>query len=240
MKRRTWINGAAFAVAAIALPGCALADDTPTYRYRLTVEVNTPEGVRNGSSVIEVTTHVASQNAFPDRGQVSHRARGEAVAVDLPGGRTLFALLRSEDEVDWPGMVMFLLAPDSAKIGTEGFLERYDAMLANHSVIELPATFPDVGHIRNRSAYPMLVTFGDLADPASVALVDPDDLAASLGPGVALRRITVQMTDDPVTTGIQQRLEWIGHIQEMDLSLQDFPPDFPVGDFSGLFKKEDF
>ena len=62
----------------------------------------------------------------------------------------------------------------------------------------------------------MLVTFGDLDDPTSVAEVDPDDLAASFGEGYALKRITVQITDDPVTTGIEQRLGWLrGHTSGM-------------------------
>jgi hypothetical protein len=33
---------------------------------------------------------------------------------------------------------------------------------------------------------PLLVTFADINDPASVQRVDPDDLAASFGPGYAL------------------------------------------------------
>jgi hypothetical protein len=46
------------------------------------------------------------------------------------------------------------------------------------------------------------------------------------------------MTDDPVTSGIEQRLGWLGNIREMNLSNEDFPEDFPVGDFSGLFQKD--
>ena len=84
----------------------------------------------------------------------------------------------------------------------------------------------------------MLVTFGDLSDPTSVEEIDPDDLAATFGEGVRLRRMTVQMTDDPVTSGIEQRLGWLGNIREMNLSNEDFSEDFPVGDFSGLFQKD--
>ncbi|NMW31962.1 hypothetical protein HKD42_07810, partial [Altererythrobacter sp. RZ02] len=86
---------------------------------------------------------------------------------------------------------------------------RFEDMLRRTREIELPRYFRNRGHIRNRSAYPMLVTFGDLSDPTSVAQVDPDDLAASFGTGTTLKRITVQMTDDPVTTGIEQRLGWL-------------------------------
>lgn len=39
---------------ALALAGCFSPDTTPDYRYRLTVEVETPEVLKTGSSVIEV------------------------------------------------------------------------------------------------------------------------------------------------------------------------------------------
>ena len=217
MDRRAFFGRAATALAALALPGCALADDTPDYRYRLTVEVDTPEGLRTGSSVIEVSTDVTSQYSIPDPGSVRNRTRGEAVAVDLPGGHTLFALLRSDSEVDWASHVMFLLTPTGPQTGTAGFLEDYHAMLANRALRELPATFPDVGHIKDRPARPMLVTFADLADPTSVARVDPDDLAATFGEGVTLRRVTVQLTDDPVTTGIEERLGWLNSYRQLHL-----------------------
>ncbi|HAW37080.1 MAG TPA: hypothetical protein DCX71_13555, partial [Erythrobacter sp.] len=44
---------------ALTVAGCSLTDQTPVYRYRLTVEVDTPDGVKTGSSVIEVDTEVA-------------------------------------------------------------------------------------------------------------------------------------------------------------------------------------
>ena len=53
-----------------------------------------------------------------------------------------------------------------------------------------------------RRQYPMLVTFADVADPTTVARLDPDNLAASFGPGVALRGMTLEITDDPVTKGV--------------------------------------
>ena len=157
------------------------------------------------------------------------------MAVDLPGGRTLFALLRSDNNVDWASYVMQTLAPHT---DSETFAQQLDNMLLLEGEIVLPRTFPPVGHLEERSAYPMLVTFGNIDDPASVERVDPDDLAFTFGDGVSLKRITVQVTDDPVTTGIEQRLGWLGNIREMNLSNEDFPEDFPVGDFSGIFQKD--
>ena len=78
---------------ALAVAGCSLTDQTPAYRYRLTVEVDTPDGVKTGSSVIEVDTEVAGGYSIPTPGRVTNRVRGEAVTVDLGEGRVLFALL---------------------------------------------------------------------------------------------------------------------------------------------------
>ena len=197
-----------------ALLACGLVDETPSYRYRMTVEVDTPEGLKSGSSVIEVDTSRGVSTANPAGSVVISKVRGEAAAVDLPGGRTLFALLRSEDNGDWAKNIMFILAPQGIKDG-DRFLGTYANMLAMREAKELPAT---LGHINRAlegmSGRPMLVTFGDVSDPASVQRVDPDDLAASFGEGVSLRRITVQMTDDPVTTGIEERLEWLPRIAD--------------------------
>lgn len=191
-----------------ALPACA--DDTPTYRYRLTVEVDTPAGLRSGSSVIEVDTRLVRPGSNPASYAVEHRVRGEAVAVDLPGGRTLFALLRSPDDTDWASRVMVDLTPQQpGETPLESFVARYAAAASVAGERVLPPVWPRRQNWPARSAWPMLVTFGDLAEPTSVALVDPDDLAASFGEGVALRRITVQITDDPVTTGIEERLGWL-------------------------------
>ena len=74
--------------------------------------------------------------------------------------------------------------------------------------------------------YPLLVTFADPADPTSVQRVDPANLAASFGPGVTLKRITVEVTNDPVTTGIEKRLGWLGTQRGalLNIPVSEYPP----------------
>ena len=234
---RGFVLSCAASLAALMLSACG--DDTPTYRYRMTVEVETPEGLKTGSSVIEVSTDVASEYTIPTPGKVTNRVRGEAAAVDLGERGVLFALLRSESEADWAGRVMFLLAPAGSLDGDE-FLGRFANMLDMTRPIDLPATFRDVGHLKDRPARPMLVTFGDLADPTTVETVDPDNLAATFGDGVSLRRITVQMTDDPVTSGIGQRLGWLSEYPEPSLKPDHGPRDFSLAAtlHHGAFRRE--
>lgn len=237
------LQAAWLALAALTLPACAAAeeDPTPDYRYRLTVEVDTPEGLRTGSSVIEVQQGMGRTTMDGYGPVVRYRIRGEAVAVDLPGGKTLYALLRSGNDVDWATRVVPFLSPDQ---DDENPL---DDVLLMEGKQEVPRTWPPVGHLSERPAYPMMVTFGDEGDPTSVTLVDPDDLAASFGEGVKLKRITAELTDEPVTTGIEKRLRWMngyrgkwfngGPTSYEDLATDDLSAHLSAGNFSTKFAK---
>jgi hypothetical protein len=223
-------------LAALVLPGCAVAEEdrTPDYRYRLTVEVDTPEGLRTGSSVIEVEQSMGRSAGTGFGKIIMRRIRGEAVAVDLPGGHTLFALLQSEDETDWAGTVMHYLAP---KVEGEKFEEKFDNVLLIEGERELPRHWPPFAGGLILSGYPMLLRFADIADPKTVEKVDPDNFAATFGKGVKLRRVTVQLTDDPVTKGIEKRLGWLTQVGKLGLKAEDHP-DIPLGNFRGLFSTE--
>src|ERR1700737_2052499 len=77
------------AVMAFALAACGRSE---SYRYKLTLAVNTPDGVKRGSSVVEVLFREVS---IPERGTMN-RLRGQALYLDLgPGARPLIALLTS-------------------------------------------------------------------------------------------------------------------------------------------------
>jgi hypothetical protein len=241
MNRRTLL-----VVVTVLLTGCGLVKTYPTYHYRLTVEVDTPQGVRSGSSVIEVK----SSEVGTTLGGAGAEARGEAVAVDLPGGQTLFALLRSEAEVGWAAGAMSLVTPFPGSDGNpkHDFARSVTAIRANTKLNIVPRTVP--GYYPPdppRSGYPMLVRFGDVRDPKSVAKVDPDHLDASFGSGVTLRRITLQLTDDPMTNGIEKRLGWLGDYHRRNarlngstkiaISTNDLADNLGSGNFSTELKK---
>lgn len=218
MDRRRALALLAGGICALPLAGCdALGQGLPTYRYRLTVEVETPEGLKTGSSVIEVRTSVAGRYSIPMPGVVSHRVRGEAVTVDLGSRGNLFALLRTENDLDWPGNIMFKMSFWRSYAHVQGgkhdsnrtFEAQFAAMLEQRKLAVLPSEFPSPPFPKGMMARPLLVGFKDIADRRSVVRLDPDDLASTFGDGVRLRRITVQITDDPVTTGIAKKLPWL-------------------------------
>jgi hypothetical protein len=133
---------------------------------------------------------------FPDAPHLKYDVRGEATVVDLGNGRYLFALIKGTER---RGLATFG-GSDKLPMDTDGLLSLVKATDASR------------GESREVSSVyrPLLVTFADINDPASVTRVDPDDLAASFGPGYALTSITLAITDETVTKGrVEAVLGWI-------------------------------
>ncbi len=211
MMARRAVLGLFASAAALLLCGC---ERTDTLRYRMTVEVETPTGVRSGSSVIETTI-----TKGPRTGQgsgITSKMRGEAVAVDLGSGQTLFALLNGDRQAasDYHGNLLgnALRAggksdpPMPRSFTSQEWSEERAAARSIRPTIVLP---PPV--------YPKLVRFVDMDNSATVRAVDSRDLSSSFGPGIRLRRITASVTDDPVTYTLKSRLKWLGDYPEPSL-----------------------
>ena len=137
-----------------------------------------------------------------DASGIMNKVSGEAVAVDLPGG-TLFALLQGGRK---GSDYISSLPHDALEHGrvSPAMPRRFEAQEWREEREVARRMKPKVE--LDRSDYPTLVRFRDIRDPKSVELVDPAKLAASFGPGVKLRCITIQITDDPVTMGIEDKL----------------------------------
>jgi len=175
----------------------------PGHKYRLAVTVETPEGSKSGSGVLAV---------HPDRGysQGGHtRTKGDAIFVDLGGGRNLVVLLAHLDpSLDLDGMNYLAL-------------RAYNA--ARSPRISFSAMSGLTGPVPVQGALvPVLVSFVDVNDPASARRVMPDDAEAVLGPGFHLGPISVEVVPngfwpldfggrlgEPVTRGIVARLPWL-------------------------------
>jgi hypothetical protein len=174
----------------------------PGHKYRLAVEVETPEGVRSASGVMSV---------HPDRGYSRHGStltKGDAVWVDLGGGRNLIALLAHVDDkgLELDGMNFVALRAFNAA----GNKTTFNAMN------RVGGSAPVAGAL-----IPVLAAFSDINDPATMRVVKPDDLEATYGTGFRLRGVTVEgvpngfwpldfggVLGEPVTRGIEAKLPW--------------------------------
>jgi hypothetical protein len=199
---------------------------TCTFRYKLTAEVNTPDGLKTGSSVIEVRY---SHNGDYGGGESPDlNLNGEAVYVDLGAGKNLFVTLTTwgsaravengrrgrNFEGDLGPMNPFGLLLKvfglTWKFGEERQLCRELSKLSLNT--SKAASFENL---------PSLVTFGNISDPNSIAIVDPSNFYKSYGSGYFLKRVTITPSAEMLTKTIDQILVWLPAKKEEWLKHQD-------------------
>ncbi len=184
----------------LLLAGCGEPDRV--VNCRLILEVETPEGLKTGSSVVEKIYHLNSTFERMSGADWNYQTRGEATAVDLGARGILFALLKGDEDRPrsgaGPGPGVFFHLYGAHPNENQAVLAALDAIKRDKPRIELPV-----------SSAPLLVRFRDINDPKSVEKVDPLDLAKTFGAGVRLTRMFVEATDAPVTEEIAKRLGWL-------------------------------
>ena len=194
-----WVGPLALLAALVI--GDQIRINRPAHKYRLSVEVDTPSGLKSASGVMAV---------HPDRsysrGGVT-RTKGDAVFINVGGGQTLIVLLAHLDpSVELDGM---------------NYLALRAYMAAGRKV-----SFKDVSRMTDAvpvtgALIPIFTAFSDINDPATMRAVKPDDLESAFGKGFVLRSVSVEAVPnglwpldfggslgEPVTRGIEAKLPW--------------------------------
>lgn len=193
---------------ALLVVGDRIRINRPGHKYRLTVEVTTPDGIKTGSGILAVV---------PDR-NYNHGGRtamrGEAVFVDLgqdgARGRNLVALLvhRQDAKLDFDDINYVALRAYGAARGNR---------ISFSDIHRQTGVVPVQGDL-----VPVLVSFGDPNDPSTARLVAGDHAETVLGEGYAIRGLTAEVVPngfwpvdfggalgEPVTRGIDAKLPWL-------------------------------
>jgi hypothetical protein len=218
--RRTFTGMLLGSIAMLALSGCGELNPYK-FKAKVTVHVDTPEGIRSGSSVYELWANWGN----PGSTSRVYGQRGQSVAVDLPNGKTLFSLLRTNKD-EFEGIIRMVLTTIDPEF--------------DNTMVESTKKLSGFG---NSDPYPVapenfpaFVTFDNIQDPTSIKKVDAGDLSASFGEGYRIRAVTVQITtDEAVTTGIHKRLEWLDDRNQKRFDPKSPPPGIPLGNFNELF-----
>lgn len=163
------------------------------YRFRITIMVDVNGETRSGSSVIEVSNRPQIVR-WLSWSTVISSMRGDAVFVDLGQGRNLIALLQLPT-ADSYGEHFGALPP-----------RIFDFLPGGRPPPRMPFAVP---RELSGSDIPLLVSFSDLNDPLSIREVPPDSLQSVFGQNVRLKRVTIEMTNDPVTRHITDEIPWL-------------------------------
>ena len=210
MNRRTLLRAAA-GVGCCGVAGCHYG---PTYRYRykLTLAVRAEGRLFRGANVVECGAFAPKRGPWTFPGEtVQGFTHGEANVLDIGTGRLVVALLTNRDrpsgapKSDWydddPTAVLervYDLPPST------GFDE--SGVNPTRALLDQQRGPRPIGS----DGLPTLVTFRDAKDPSTATQLNPDDFAATFGPGVKLESATVEVTDDHITRGaVRKRLPWV-------------------------------
>jgi hypothetical protein len=173
----------------------------PGHKYRLSVSVETPDGLKSASGVFAVVPY----RGYSVSGAT--RTRGDALFVDLGHGKNLLALMMHDEKgAEADGMNYVALRAYRAA--------GHNVSFGNLS--RMTDSVPVTGEL-----IPVLVTFGNLADPQTARVVPPGDLAAVFGAGYRLADVSAVIVKngfwpldfggalgEPVTRGIEGKLPW--------------------------------
>jgi hypothetical protein len=215
LSRRRMLQVAA---ADATLAGCDLLSPQYKFRYRLTVTVQTPDGVQTGNGVYQVVAGTAGQ--FPNPGTSAYsRTSGDAFPVNLGNGKSIYVLMTGRDRSYAINNIEGLRAWDSTRL----IIMNYD----EDGVSRNPLRWESLAKIKEGDQFevpidemPALAYFADRLRPESGAVLDPHDLAIACGPGCRVLRCEIRVTSAPVTRGIKAKLPWA-------------PAAWPRGNFAG-------
>jgi hypothetical protein len=185
-------------------------------RYRLTVEVQDGDRIKTGSSVIEVA--YLMEDLFPDA-HPDVTVSGYAPTIDLGGKGLLF--LSFINPIRTPAQ-----QKESNDLMRCGYSDIGCMPFVAYKLTKLIVSSSSSFHSERKAALtelfrqsgvrdvplavlPKLVRFGDINDPHTLVQVSPYDLAASFGPGVTLKRVILQLTDDPITPPSETWPTWM-------------------------------
>jgi hypothetical protein len=191
------------ALLAALVIGDQIRINRPAHKYRLTVEVETPEGRKSASGVMAVHP----DRSYTRRGQT--RTLGDAVFVDLGQGKNLVALLAHVDSN--------LVLDDMNYVAFRAYTAAAGKRVPFSEMSRLTGTVPVKGAL-----IPVLIAFTDPAAPGTARVVAPDDAEAVLGKGYRLQGVSAEVVPngywpldfggvlgEPVTRGIQAKLPWL-------------------------------
>jgi hypothetical protein len=167
-----------------------------TVRYRMTVEVETPEGIKSGSAVREVDMWL-HPHILPEQVSAFSSVKGEAVEVDLGQRGVLFTLLTGGRHYS----VLAAAFPSSSKDPLDAESIRHYASVPVGTTGSLkPVKYKELARG---------VTFKDLNDPKTVKSVNYEDMTDAFGSGVKIKQINIEITNDLVTWNLEKKLPWL-------------------------------
>jgi hypothetical protein len=162
------------------------------WKQTLAITVETPSGSRTAAADQFIAAKYYNRPVFASTTTLEWEHRGDPVILDLGGGNVLFVIQSS--------LTALRVYQD---LGSH--LQVFQALTGN-----VPVEPRVMDHTDSSAMSALhLFRFKDLTDPSSIERVDPNDLGASFGPGVALTEITFSVRSAEIEPPIGRAPEFL-------------------------------
>lgn len=180
----------------ILSPACS--EEMPRYRYKMTVQISTPYGIREGSSVLEKRAQRRASFPGPEHGGVFGYVVGEAVRIDLGGGRAAYALLAEGDSNGGNDIVQNAIIRQK----TLGNIK--------YNKIDYPTISSKISSTNYKISleeefYPLTIIFLDEKNPYTM-----ENLKNNTH-GYKVTNVIIESTKEKITHKIENNIPWINH-----------------------------
>lgn len=165
-----------------------------TFHYRLTVQVEVDGEVKEASGVIGIRWNDTPD--LPDVPTFKFHAFGQALLVDLGGHGVLFVPLSASEEregLDARRLPFGQQAPRTRDVVERAINVRGRSQVVPHNL-------------------PQFIWQSHLNDPGSAVVVTADQFAEVISPDVRLVGVWTEITEDPVSIGLEEEAPWIGEM----------------------------
>jgi len=212
--------------AAIPLAGCQ-SGEKARLRYRVIAWFQVDGRPFEASTVMEI--HYARvTNSLTGMGG-STRLYGEALIADFPGKGTLYILPQEHTIAGplrqiWEPAILLTLGTDSSI----GSLKQSDFELIRKAKGRMPF------RMSGNNRLPAFVAFKDERNPKTIYEITPANLDQAFQ-GVTFKGLDIEITEEPITAKLMQRLDWLNSPKGQEIFERDPPgkrrpeSDRPIG-----------
>ena len=202
MRWTRWIGLVIIATALLA--GDQIRLRRPDHKYRLTIEIETAQGLKTASGVFAVHPN----RSYGGSGSAGTQTKGDALVVDLDNSKSLVVLIaEGGNPLDIDGMNYIAMRAINAATGKRVQFRELKSLVASAPVAD--------------ELMPVMLAFADINDPSSARAIKPDQFSAAFDAQTKLRSLTIATLPpgwwpadfggalgEPMTRGIENRLPW--------------------------------
>lgn len=189
------------------LASCGPSGPKKSLRYRLKAYVTVEGRKYTGSTVLETVWTDTAVEGFDMGSRWSGKTWGDAITINLGSQRVLLGLLNSVAGTD-PSAGISTRAPERQLIRTLLGATSPREIKYAQDVDDL-AQVRGEHEIRESQLWPPFVLFPDIRKLETIELINPA-VSPTGKDGVTIDRVTLSITNGPISRGIEKRLPWWG------------------------------